>query len=148
MRRNCHRRKNRRGSSHRRERPEEAGLGAGGDPLAYPRDRGADLYVLRRLPAESLHRGAVLPRRDDPRQCLTGYRQAVDETRASFDVLDSFADEINEQMKEEDGLDRNRIKAVFFLPVFRRTAAGRGRTPIFVDCFVTWTEEGPGRSQP
>lgn len=69
------------------------------------------------------------------------YRQAVDETRASFDVLDSFADEINEQMKEEDGLDRNRIKAVFFSLYFGGQQPDEAGLQSFVDCLVTWTEE-------
>ena len=52
------------------------------------------------------HGGAI------PDSASPEYRQAVDEMRASFDVLDSFADEIHKQMEDEDGLDRNRIKAV------------------------------------
>lgn len=59
------------------------------------------------------------------------YRQYVLEMRESFSTLDSMVEEINSLLEDGESLDANRVKAIFYVLVFRRPTAGRGGAAIF-----------------
>ena len=68
------------------------------------------------------------------------YRQYVLEMRESFSTLDSMVDEINAQLEDDNSLDANRVKAIFYVLYFGAQQPDEVGLQSFVDCFVTYTE--------
>ena len=76
-----------------------------------------------------------------PDSAAPEYRQAVEEIRDSFESLDSMAEEINALVEDEESLDADRVKAIFYVLYFGGQQPDEAGLQSFVDCFVTYTEE-------
>ena len=84
---------------------------------------------------ELCFRGGTLPA-DTPADYLADIREMQD----SFRTLDSMVDAINAQLKEGNGLDADRVKAIFYVLYFGEEQPVEEALRTFVDCFVTYTE--------
>ena len=75
----------------------------------------------------------MLPRRIISSEVTPEYRQYVLEMRESFSTLDSMVDEINAQLEDDNSLDANRVKAIFYVLYFGASSRTRW------DCNLLWT---------
>ena len=76
-----------------------------------------------------------------PDSAAPEYRQAVEEIRESFSTLNRLAEEINALVEDEESLDANRVKAIFYVLYFGGQQPDEAGLQSFVDCFVIWAEE-------
>lgn len=75
-----------------------------------------------------------------PANASEEYRTAVLETRDSFTALDGIIAEINDLFEDDQSLDTNWVKAVFYVLYFGGQQPDAEGLRSFVDCFVTYTE--------
>lgn len=75
-----------------------------------------------------------------PAEVPEEYRAHIEEMRASFSLLDSVIEEINEQTEDGDSLDDIRVKAIFYALYFGAEHPGQQDCQRFADCFVTYEE--------
>ncbi len=68
------------------------------------------------------------------------YRGYIEDMRNSFAQLDDVIGEIELQCEDRDGLDTNRVKAIFYVLYFGGSQPAEEGLQSFVDCFVTYTE--------
>ena len=73
-----------------------------------------------------------------PDSAAPEYRQAVEEIRDSFESLDSMAEERNALVEDEESLDADRVKAIFYVLYFGGQQPDEAGLQSFVDCFVTY----------
>ena len=80
------------------------------------------------------HGGAI------PDTVTAEYRDCITQMRASFSYLDAAVGEINAGLEQEERLDANRVKAIFYVLYFGAAQPSQESIQAFADCFVTYTE--------
>ena len=75
-----------------------------------------------------------------PAETPAEYTDHIEEMRQSFALLDNIMGEINEMTVDENGLDENKVKAVFYALYFGESAPGGRAHRQFVDCFISYEE--------
>ena len=80
------------------------------------------------------HGGAI------PDTVTAEYRDCITQMRASFSELDAAVGEINAGLEQEESLDANRVKAIFYVLYFGAAQPSQESIQAFADCFVTYTE--------
>ena len=80
------------------------------------------------------HGGAI------PANASAEYRTYVTGMQASLSALDAVVGEINAGLEQEESLDANKVKALFYVLYFGASQLSREDIQAFTDCFVTYTE--------
>ena len=80
------------------------------------------------------HGGAI------PANASAEYRTCVTGMQASLSALDAAVGKINAGLEQDESLDPNKVKALFYVLYFGAAQPSQENIQAFADCFVTYTE--------